>query len=170
MYQDVKAWRRNVRRKLIEGFGSKCAICGIVDDPIIYDIHHVDPTQKDFALTGKIRKWDYLIAEASKCALLCVVCHRKLHAGICELPSEYQKFSAPAKPEIPRDKCPICRSLKRTTQTTCSVKCAAKSREKIDWDAAAKFYQECGKYILVARKFGCSDTAVKKQMRKRGLT
>lgn len=170
MYKDIKTWRHNVRRKLVEGFGSSCAICGLIDDPVVYDIHHVDPAQKEFTLTNRIRKWDDMAEEASKCALLCAPCHRKLHAGLQELPVKYRRFVKVPKPEIPKDNCPICQTLKRTTQVTCSSQCSAKNREKLDWDAAVEYYRKCQKYSMVARRFGCSDNTVKKQMLKRGVS
>jgi len=84
-YLDVKKWRKNTKLKLVEGFGSKCSYCGIIDDPIIYDFHHLIPSEKEFVLTGKIRKWDSLLREVKKCTMLCCFCHRKLHAGTIEL-------------------------------------------------------------------------------------
>jgi hypothetical protein len=84
-YVNVKEWRKNTKLKLFEGFGGKCSYCGIIDDPIIYDFHHLIPSEKEFVLTGKIRKWDSLLREVKKCTMLCGPCHRKLHAGTIEL-------------------------------------------------------------------------------------
>jgi hypothetical protein len=84
-YLDVKEWRKNTKLKLFEGFGGKCSNCGIIDDPIIYDMHHLIPSEKQFRLSDKIRKWDSIVNEAKKCAMLCSPCHRKLHAGLIQL-------------------------------------------------------------------------------------
>lgn len=169
MYKNVKQWRHNTKQKLVEGFGGRCAICGLQDHPSVYDFHHRDPTVKDFILTGKIRKWDVMIEEAKKCALLCCICHRKLHMGLCVLPDTVAEFVDKGKPEPPTSPCPVCGTLKSVNQVTCSVACNAKSREKLDWDAAVDYYKHCNSMIAVARKFGCSDKAVKKQLRKRGI-
>jgi hypothetical protein len=76
-YERIKEWRKNTKIKLVEGFGSKCACCGIEDDAIIYDFHHLEG--KDFGIASKITKWEKLVAEAKKCVLLCSHCHRKVH-------------------------------------------------------------------------------------------
>lgn len=78
-YEKVKEWRKNTKIKLVEGFSSKCSMCGIQDDPIIYDFHHLDSNEKEFQLSGKIMSWENLIIEAKKCVMLCSHCHRKLH-------------------------------------------------------------------------------------------
>lgn len=78
-YEKVKEWRKNTKIKLFEGFGSKCSMCGIEDDPIIYDFHHLELEGKEFQLSSKIMSWENLINEAKKCVMLCSHCHRKLH-------------------------------------------------------------------------------------------
>ena len=62
----VSDWRRNTKIKLFEGFGSKCSCCGLEDNPIVYDFHHLNETEKEYALGGKIISWDKLIDEAKK--------------------------------------------------------------------------------------------------------
>jgi len=94
-YIKVKTWRRNTKIKLVEGFGGACGLCGLKDDPIIYDFHHVDPSKKEFSLAGKIRSIDSLIEESNKCIMLCSHCHRKIHANMVSLPKQYPKFSPP---------------------------------------------------------------------------
>ena len=78
-YEKVKEWRKNTKIKLVEGFSSKCSMCGIKDDPIIYDFHHLDSNEKEFQLSSKIMSWENLVIEAKKCVMLCSHCHRKLH-------------------------------------------------------------------------------------------
>ena len=78
-YEKVKEWRKNTKIKLVEGFGSKCSMCGIQDDPIIYDFHHLDSNEKEFQISSKIMSWENLVIEAKKCVMLCSHCHRKLH-------------------------------------------------------------------------------------------
>lgn len=78
-YDKVKEWRRNTKQKLFEGFGGKCCLCGIVDDPVIYDFHHLDPSCKQFRVSSKVTKWTKLVEEANKCIMLCSHCHRKVH-------------------------------------------------------------------------------------------
>ncbi len=67
----------------------KCLFCPEIE-PVCFDFHHIDPSQKDFNLGDMIKKqmsWDSLMEEVSKCICVCSNCHRKLHAGIISMPS-----------------------------------------------------------------------------------
>lgn len=87
-----KAWvaqrRAEYSKKLVELLGGECRICGLIDDPISYDFHHVDPELKKFAISKLIAttSWDKIWAEAQKCVLLCSICHRKVTHGKIEQP------------------------------------------------------------------------------------
>lgn len=84
-YEKVKAWRHNTKQKMFEAFGGKCGYCGLVDDPIVYDFHHLDPNKKEFSPSSYSIAWEKLVEEAKKCAMLCSHCHRKLHSGMIQL-------------------------------------------------------------------------------------
>ena len=67
----------------IQLLGGCCSKCKQVFDPVCYDLHHVDPSQKEFTigenmLVGK----DRFEAEVNKCILLCANCHRLEHKEI----------------------------------------------------------------------------------------
>jgi hypothetical protein len=74
--------RRDIKRQIVEYLGGKCTECGRIDDPCIYDCHHVDDKTKDFSL-GKVsnKSFTSIKDEVDKCVLLCCLCHRKLHNG-----------------------------------------------------------------------------------------
>lgn len=58
------------------------------DDPDCLDFHHLDPSKKEFTISEQIRKKvnpDKLLAEISKCIVICANCHRKLHMGKIKL-------------------------------------------------------------------------------------
>ena len=101
-YKSVKRARYNMRRKLVAGFGGMCCCCGLQDDDIVYDFHHLDPDSKDFQLSSRIRSWDVVVAEAHKCVMVCVICHRKIHAGTIQVPENATKFDLALVPKIPR--------------------------------------------------------------------
>lgn len=73
--------RKENTRKAVDLLGGKCEICGLVDDPIVYDFHHKNPAEKEYAVSRGIsyKSWDSLKQEVKKCTLLCCLCHRKLH-------------------------------------------------------------------------------------------
>lgn len=66
----------------IDALGGKCADCGGVFPPAVYDFHHVDPTEKEYNLGNIIRRKrnrEIIAEELSKCVLLCANCHRIRH-------------------------------------------------------------------------------------------
>lgn len=74
---------RNIKMQAIEYLGGKCQDCGVVDDPCIYDFHHLDPSKKDLAFGQRGgSSFVKLKPELDKCVLLCANCHRKRHANI----------------------------------------------------------------------------------------
>lgn len=83
-YNEVK---RRRREKLIAAYDAwlhtqQCITCG-EDDIDFFDLHHLDPKQKDVNI-GDVKNswaWGRLQTELDKCAVLCCKCHRKVHAG-----------------------------------------------------------------------------------------
>lgn len=67
----------------VEYKGGKCHDCGLVSEwPQVYDFHHRDPSEKEFAFArnGHTRSWERNKAELDKCDMLCANCHRIRHA------------------------------------------------------------------------------------------
>lgn len=80
----VKETRTNTKKKnkyLVDRYKRmcKCKHCG-EDDPIVLDLHHVDPAGKDAGpsqlLGGSL---EVLREEIRKCIVLCSNCHRREH-------------------------------------------------------------------------------------------
>lgn len=77
--------RFKIKKWMIEYKGGKCTDCGVKNlDISCYDFHHLDPSKKDFNLSGinsakisleKVKK------ELDKCVLLCANCHRAKHSN-----------------------------------------------------------------------------------------
>lgn len=71
---------RDIKIQAIEYLGGKCSDCGLVDDPCVYDFHHLDPSKKDLSFGKcKSRSFESIKPELDKCVLLCANCHRKRH-------------------------------------------------------------------------------------------
>jgi hypothetical protein len=83
--QSAEGYRAR-KRALVEYRGGRCSRCGFVptsdDDLVLMDFHHREAASKRFPLgAGALnRTWESLLAEAEKCDLVCVVCHRRIHA------------------------------------------------------------------------------------------
>lgn len=84
----VAEWRRRVKRRLVDEAGGGCAICGYSRCVAALHFHHLDPTQKLFALSreGVTRSFAEAQAEAAKCVLLCSNCHAEVEAGLAQAP------------------------------------------------------------------------------------
>lgn len=72
--------RRKIKIRSIDYKGGKCEKCGYDKCIDALEFHHIDPTKKEFELSGKKLKWDTLQAELDKCILVCANCHREIHA------------------------------------------------------------------------------------------
>lgn len=80
MYEYMKKRKYANKDRIMEYFGNVCAHCGIVDDPCVYDLHHVDPSKKEEGIGRMMdRKWETILPEIQKCIMLCSNCHRKVH-------------------------------------------------------------------------------------------
>jgi hypothetical protein len=84
----VVARRRRVKALLVEAAGGNCVLCGYSRSVAALQFHHIDPSQKAFAMAhrGITRSLDAALAEARKCVLLCANCHAEVEAGLATLP------------------------------------------------------------------------------------
>lgn len=80
----VVAWRRRTKQRAVEFMGSACQACGATGPTAIFDFHHRNAGDKDFAISqdGIPRRWETIVAELAKCVMLCANCHREVHAGM----------------------------------------------------------------------------------------
>ena len=58
--RDTSSYRKEVKRKLIEYKGGKCQICGYNRCQDAFDFHHLDPSKKDFNISGGTKSFDTL--------------------------------------------------------------------------------------------------------------
>ena len=75
--------RGNLRRQLlIQQKGGRCEQCGYSSNRAALAFHHLNPAAKSFPLDLRNcsnTSWEALVAEASKCLLLCLNCHAEIH-------------------------------------------------------------------------------------------
>lgn len=82
--RDTSSYRRNIKKRLIEYKGGKCQICGYNKCQEALDFHHIEPSEKDYTISGGTKSFETLKKEVDKCVLVCANCHREIHAGIIE--------------------------------------------------------------------------------------
>lgn len=169
----VKEWRKRTKKHIIEAMGGKCQICSYNKCDGALDLHHIDPSQKDFAF-GKIRStpksWATIVIELRKCILLCCRCHRELHDGVVMLPDKFATFNieyTEYKELKQFDKCSICGKNKPINYHFCSLICAGKAHRQVDWDNVDLFtLLKTKSKSQIAEKLGISEAAVRKRFKK----
>ena len=63
--------------------GGKCKVCGYDKYVGALDFHHINPDEKDFAISElKSYTWDTIKKELDKCICVCRNCHAEIHAGL----------------------------------------------------------------------------------------
>mgnify|MGYP003402983197 CR=1 FL=1 len=77
--QSVISWRKRVKLKLIEYKGGKCERCNYNRCERALEFHHLDPSKKDFTISGKSWSYERLKIEVDKCILVCSNCHNEIH-------------------------------------------------------------------------------------------
>ena len=77
-----KSYYKRIKENLIHYNGGKCQICGYDRCTSALEFHHIDPSQKDFTISGGTKSFENLKPEVDKCILVCSNCHRESHAGI----------------------------------------------------------------------------------------
>ena len=79
-YEHVKASRDRRKKEIVETMGDKCQICGYNNCDAALELHHIDPSQKEFTFDKQLNTaWSKLENELKKCVLLCANCHREVH-------------------------------------------------------------------------------------------
>jgi transposase-like protein len=84
----VTAWRQRTKRLLVDEAGGECVLCSYDGCVAALQFHHMDPSEKSFALShgGLARSLSRAREEARKCVLLCANCHAEVEAGVAQLP------------------------------------------------------------------------------------
>ncbi len=83
--------RRNTKKQHSKFYEWKktltCALCP-ENETICLDFHHLK--KKDFNISQMIRKFGVptIINELNKCCVICSNCHRKVHAGLVQVPTQ----------------------------------------------------------------------------------
>lgn len=74
--------QKRLRRwqEAIDLLGGKCQHCGGIFPPCVYDLHHLNPAEKEFTIGENMLVGEERFKnEIKKCILLCANCHRLEH-------------------------------------------------------------------------------------------
>lgn len=75
----VDKHRKETKLRAIEYKGGCCNNCGYDKCVAALEFHHLDPSQKDFAISSGHLSWEKVKTELDKCIMLCSNCHREVH-------------------------------------------------------------------------------------------
>jgi transposase len=84
----VAKHRRKIKAILTAEAGGRCIVCGYDRCVSALEFHHLDPSDKRFAMSqnGVTLGLETARAEAQKCVLVCANCHAEIERGITSLP------------------------------------------------------------------------------------
>lgn len=77
--QCVVDWRKRKKIELVEYKGGCCERCGYNKSIEALQFHHLDPNEKDFAISAKSYSFERLKKEVDKCIMVCANCHIEIH-------------------------------------------------------------------------------------------
>ena len=81
---NITQLRRDLKLQSIDYKGGCCSLCGYSKCVRALHFHHLDPKQKDFAISscGHTKTWEKMKIELDKCILVCSNCHAELHDNL----------------------------------------------------------------------------------------
>jgi 5-methylcytosine-specific restriction endonuclease McrA/predicted transcriptional regulator len=77
--QNVIQWRKRKKIELVKYKGGKCERCGYDKTYEALQFHHINPSEKDFTISGKSYSLERLKKEVDKCIMVCANCHIEIH-------------------------------------------------------------------------------------------
>ena len=81
--ESITAFRRRRKILLVEYKGGKCQKCGYNKSMWALEFHHLDPTKKDFNISGSnCKSLEIEKQEVDKCILVCSNCHSEIHENL----------------------------------------------------------------------------------------
>lgn len=179
----VSRKRKNLKKDLVEYKGGKCEKCGYDKCVAAMDFHHLNPKEKDFAISknGHTKSWAKLKKEADKCILVCANCHRELHEELngykdtreirqYTYKTDQQSSPSRIKKSKQLQKCKLCNS-ETYNKTYCSDKCSKLAKRKV----ARPSKEHLTKLLIsnnwtkIANLFNVSDNAVRKWAKQYGI-
>ena len=75
----VVAFRKRIKIALVEAFSHKCAYCGLEDNVVLYDFHHLIPEEKLFGIANATTTRSMLMKQKNvSCFVLIVIVELKM--------------------------------------------------------------------------------------------
>jgi len=161
----VNRRRFSLKQRAVDYLGGKCIDCGYNKCLQALEFDHIDPTQKEFTISGNhCFGWEKIKPELDKCVLRCANCHRERHANERPILDDYE-FQTSSLITINCDGCnaPFTKS-KFKKKKFCSTKCARLHRKTIVWPSVTDLTNQIkgSSFSKVAKQLGVSDNGLRK--------
>ena len=181
----VQNWRVKTKERIIAAFGGKCGICGYNKCHRALNLHHLNPSEKEFTL-GSIRgwpkAWDSVVKELRKCVMVCSNCHGEIHDGVTQIPidiprfneefSDYKNMERMEKLKSIEQICPVCKEkFYNDRGKFCSPKCYNVHNRKCVHPSKEELKKmiTSQSMLSIGKNYGVSDNAVRKWCKKYNL-
>jgi len=173
-YQKLRGLKRKL--ELIKSRGGKCENkeCGYHKNIAALDIHHKDPTLKNFRLDIRNlsnRKMKDILKEFEKCLILCANCHREIHHPTLELDDLDEMLrnvdeNICSIRTINKPKCVDCGDEINYGYQRCK-KCSSIMKRKTSRPPYKQLMNEINEtnYVIVGKKYGVADNTIRKWVR-----
>ena len=169
--------RFELKKKCLAYKGNKCLVCDYKRCSQALHFHHLDPSAKEFTISGKHCKSESsILEELNKCVLLCCRCHSEHHAGIIDVVNYIHKditneeaFKLKIKQPKVEYKCFKCGAKIFKGSNKCT-KCQGElcRRFEITKEELEQLIQKYS-YTHIGKMFGVSDNAIRKRAKKLGI-
>lgn len=185
-YEEQKAnqqrYRNKRKERILRVMGGHCAICGYCKCNDALELHHIDPSKKEFTIQSRVDiSWERTANELKKCILLCANCHRELHSAdeldttltssfdqsICdEVSMEIEAIKSSTVGRCCDCGCEIGRGATRCA--ACSTKHKKRVPNRPRNEELAFLVAEFG-FSGVGRRYGVSEASIRKWCKTDGL-
>ncbi len=169
----VNTYTKMLKKLLVKAFGGKCLLCGIEDEYIIYDFHHINPKTKIMGISHMMKYHSSIsdtVSEAKKCAMLCACCHAEVHAENLKIEEkEYMDIKIIEAYKEGKAKkhssCKACGKEVARGAKHCKAHCIQEKKvPRPSLEELMTFLSE-NSYLAAGRKYGVSDNAIRKWLR-----
>jgi hypothetical protein len=168
-YKATLDWRDRTKARLREAFGGSCCICGYDKCDKALSFHHLDPSEKEFGISARIKKWEVLVKEAKKCIMVCQNCHSEIHAGFTEVPEDVRRFNEDfTEYKQPMTKNCIECGIEITHKARRCFKCDNIRKRKVPRPSYEQLMKDTSEMSMcaVGRKYEVTDNAIRKWIKK----
>ena len=172
-YERVRDSRHKRKDDILYVMGDKCCLCGYCKAKTALELHHLDPSEKDFTIGACLnRSWDTLHKEIQKCILVCSNCHREIHEGLLdqELQSSYNSARGEEitqkNQEIRKGKKHYCFNCGKVISSKAKfcVDCSYLERQTVERPSREELKKLIREktFVEIGRMYQVSDNAIRK--------